>query len=272
MANTILVAGGGSTNIFHNGGEITSLGYNISSDDAGGYLTGPGDQINTDPLLGPLQDNGGPTFTHAIRPSSPAIDAGDPNFTPPPFTDQRGYLRVYNGGIDIGSFEVQPTPLFIAGNVSYCSNPVPGPIPNVTLTLTGSASVITLSDSSGNYMLPAPAGGNYTVTPTKSPVLPTSNAINTIDVVAVQRHFLHIGTPLSGCRLTAADVNGDVSINTIDVVAIQRFYLALTTGIANVGNYHFIPANRTYQGIITNQPNQNYDTLVFGDVAPPYVH
>src|SRR5204863_8210142 len=53
---------------------------------------------------------GGPTFTHALLPGSPAIDAGDPNFTPPPDTDQRGYARVYNGRIDIGSFEVQPTP------------------------------------------------------------------------------------------------------------------------------------------------------------------
>ena len=80
-------------------------------------LTGPGDQINTDPMLGPLQDNGGLTFTHALLPGSPAIDAGDPNFTPPPFYDQRGlpFDRVRNGRIDIGSFEVQapratPTP------------------------------------------------------------------------------------------------------------------------------------------------------------------
>ena len=80
----------------------------MSSDNGGGYLTGPGDQINTDPLLGPLQDNGGPTYTHALLPGSPAIDAGDPNFTPPPFYDQRGpgFDRVVNGRIDIGSFEV----------------------------------------------------------------------------------------------------------------------------------------------------------------------
>jgi hypothetical protein len=50
-------------------------------------------------------------------PGSPAIDAGDPNFTLPPFFDQRGsgYPRVVNGRIDKGSFEVQaptgtPTP------------------------------------------------------------------------------------------------------------------------------------------------------------------
>jgi len=93
-------------------GSVTSDGYNLSSDDGGGFLTGPGDQINTDPMLGPLQDNGGPTFTHALLPGGPAIDAGDPNFTPPPFYDQRGprFRRVFNGRIDIGSFEAQPPP------------------------------------------------------------------------------------------------------------------------------------------------------------------
>ena len=91
IGNTILNRGASGVNIYSNGdGIVTSLGYNLSSDDGGGILTGPGDQINTDPLLGPLQDNGGPTFTHALLPGSPAIDAGDPNFTPPPFFDQRG--------------------------------------------------------------------------------------------------------------------------------------------------------------------------------------
>jgi len=90
---------------------VTSLGYNMSDDDGGGVLTGPGDQINTAPMLGPLQDNGGPTFTHGLLCGSPAIDAGDPSFTPPPDYDQRGpgFPRVMNGRIDIGSFEVQGT-------------------------------------------------------------------------------------------------------------------------------------------------------------------
>ena len=112
ISNTILNAGALGENIFNSGGTVTSDGYNLSSDDGGGYLTGPGDQINTEPLLGPLQDNGGPTFTHALLPGSPAIDAGDPNFSPPPFTDQRGcpFDRVSNGRIDIGSFETQLPP------------------------------------------------------------------------------------------------------------------------------------------------------------------
>jgi hypothetical protein len=116
ISNTVLkVDPSGHTIV--NVGSVDSLGYNLSSDDGGGYLTGPGDQINTDPILGPLQDNGGPTFTHALLPGSPALNAGDPNFTPPPFFDQRGsgFDRVRNGRLDVGSYEEQallntPTP------------------------------------------------------------------------------------------------------------------------------------------------------------------
>jgi len=88
-------------------GGVISLGYNVCSDDCG--LNGPGDLNNTDPLLGPLQNNGGPTFTHELLPGSPAIDAGNPRFTPPPIYDQRGpsFWRVRNRRIDIGSLEVQ---------------------------------------------------------------------------------------------------------------------------------------------------------------------
>jgi hypothetical protein len=110
ISNTILNAGASGENIFNDGGTVSSDGYNLSSDDGGGYLNGPGDQINTDPLLGPLQNHGGPTFTHALSLHSPAINAGDPSFAPPPSYDQRGspFVRVFNGRVDIGSFEAQP--------------------------------------------------------------------------------------------------------------------------------------------------------------------
>jgi hypothetical protein len=109
LVNTILNRGGATgANIFYDSGTVISHGYNLSSDDASGLLTATGDQINTDPMLGPLQNNGGPTFTNALLPGSPALNAGDPNFVPPPFYDQRGpvFDRVYGGRIDIGSFEL----------------------------------------------------------------------------------------------------------------------------------------------------------------------
>jgi hypothetical protein len=145
-------------------------------------------------------------------------------------------------------------------------------VPNVTLTLTGSLPGSTLSNASGNYTFSSlPTGGTYTVTPTKAARLPGSPNINTVDVIATQRHFLNLGTPLTGCRLTAANVNGDTVVDTIDVIAIQRFFLGLSTGIANTGRYQFNPASRSYMGITSNQTGQNYDALVFGDVASPFV-
>jgi hypothetical protein len=110
IRNTILQAGSPGANLVNNSGAIISHGYNLSSDNGGGFLNATGDQINTDPMLGPLQDNGGPTVTHALLTGSPALNAGDPNFMPPPSNDQRGpaYPRVRSGRIDIGSFELQP--------------------------------------------------------------------------------------------------------------------------------------------------------------------
>ena len=93
-----------------------------------------------------------------------------------------------------------------------------------------------------------------------------------MDAIAVKQHFLNIGTPLSGCRLRLpADVDGDTAVNTpVDVLAIQRFFLGRTTGIANVGKYQFTPASRTYPLVGSNQTGQNYDVLIFGDVAPSF--
>jgi len=135
LGNTILKAGASGVNIFNNGGSFITHGYNICSDNGSGFLNGPGDQINTDPMLGALQDNGGPTFTHALLPGSPAIDAGDPNFAPPPDYDQRGpgFVRVFNGLIDVGSFEVQPTPT-PTPTVTPTATATPSPTATATAT------------------------------------------------------------------------------------------------------------------------------------------
>jgi hypothetical protein len=90
-------------------GTLTTSGFNLIGDPQGGSGFAPTDLLNVDPLLGPLQNNGGPTATFALLPGSPAIDAGDN--TDASQWDQRGpgFPRVVNGTIDIGAFEVQAT-------------------------------------------------------------------------------------------------------------------------------------------------------------------
>jgi hypothetical protein len=120
IGSTILddTSGWGGT-IDNDVGTVTSAGYNLSSDDGGGCLTNATDIMNADPKLGPLQDNGGPTWTHALLPGSPAIDRGRRDAIPALAltTDQRGLTRPVDSpgfanaaggdGSDIGAFELQ---------------------------------------------------------------------------------------------------------------------------------------------------------------------
>jgi hypothetical protein len=89
-------------------GNLFSSGYNLIGTTQGASGFAATDLLGVNPLLGSLQNNGGPTPTMALLSGSPAIDAGDPNFTGPAY-DQRGpgFARVVNGRVDIGAFEVQ---------------------------------------------------------------------------------------------------------------------------------------------------------------------
>jgi hypothetical protein len=98
------------------GATIDSNGHNLVDDDSCGFEQ-PTDQESTDPLLGALGDNGGPTPTQALGAGSPAVDRGVAGGTT---TDQRGLPRPFdftevanaaNGdGADIGAFELHPPP------------------------------------------------------------------------------------------------------------------------------------------------------------------
>ena len=104
-------------------GDHTSLGYNLIGDGNGcEFQAATADQVGDganpiDPVLGPLLGNGGPTFTHALLPGSPAMDAGDDAACPP--ADQRRVARPVDGdgnGVatcDIGAFEFAIDPNFL---------------------------------------------------------------------------------------------------------------------------------------------------------------
>ncbi len=103
------------------GSYITSLGNNLGTDQSCGF-NATGDMSNTDPLLGALQDNGGPTWTRELLTGSPAIDAGANKGCPT--TDQRGVTRPQDANgdainlCDIGAYEVP------ASNVTTVPTPI----------------------------------------------------------------------------------------------------------------------------------------------------
>jgi len=77
--------------------------------------------------FGPLADNGGRTWTHALLPGSPAIDAGDDSACPA--TDQRGVIRPLDGDgdgtatCDIGAYEFEPPTIMAPIDIKPCSDP-----------------------------------------------------------------------------------------------------------------------------------------------------
>ncbi len=95
---------------------LNSLGYNLIETIAdctiNGDLTGVLTEI--DPQLGPLQNNGGATWTMALGASCPALEAGNPA-TPGSgvfaceASDQRGVIRPQGTTCDMGAFEAQGT-------------------------------------------------------------------------------------------------------------------------------------------------------------------
>ncbi|MCB9419753.1 MAG: hypothetical protein H6667_08110 [Ardenticatenaceae bacterium] len=110
IVNTIF-ANNDNRNCGGTSGNWTSLGYNLSSDFYCVFTQTRDQQGVTNPLLGPLADNGGATLTHALLPGSPAIDAGTNSACPA--ADQRGAARPYDGDndstatCDIGAYEAQ---------------------------------------------------------------------------------------------------------------------------------------------------------------------
>jgi hypothetical protein len=107
---------GGDDNLIGDGTGLTGL-----RDGVNGNLVGSA-AAPIDSLLGPLQDNAGPTPTMALLPGSPAVDAGNNAYATR--FDQRGpgFPRVRNGRIDIGAFELAPALLRVTSTLDEHSD------------------------------------------------------------------------------------------------------------------------------------------------------
>lgn len=116
LRGTLVAENDGANFILDGAPVLQSLGHNLDSDGSSGWVNSSnGDLVGTqstpiDAALSPLQDNGGPTYTHALLMGSPAVDAGTcvdlDNASVP--ADQRHYPRPQGAACDIGAFENQP--------------------------------------------------------------------------------------------------------------------------------------------------------------------
>ncbi len=147
---------------------VADNGYDISGDANADFtliedasqatITGANNLVGSDPVLGPLQDNGGPTLTHLPDPTSPVIDAGDPAFTPPPDFDQRGtgFPRVTATAPDMGAVEGELPP-----NIAIAPDPLDFGIQKVGETTAPQS--VTISNTGGLLDVSAvsAAGGSF---------------------------------------------------------------------------------------------------------------
>ena len=127
-------------------GRLTSSGHNLIGNTTGGSGFRPdlGDLLNVNPLLGFLQNNGGPTETHGLLPGSPAIDAGDNAICPS--TDQRGVARSQGGQCDIGAYELLHSSLTVLSIIRDGPNPTLDANVNFTVTFSERVTGVDVSD------------------------------------------------------------------------------------------------------------------------------
>ncbi|NJN66078.1 MAG: hypothetical protein HC884_04865, partial [Chloroflexaceae bacterium] len=148
--------------------DFASGGSNVigNYDGCTGFTDGVnGDQVGSsasplDPLLGPLQDNGGPTWTHALLPGSPAVDT-IPVGACGVATDQRGVARPDGALCDSGAVEYRGIRVQFSATDYTVSERDSTVMINVTLSMASTQSVsVDYTTSDGT----ATAGSDYVPT------------------------------------------------------------------------------------------------------------
>jgi hypothetical protein len=266
LRNTIAASNGQHVNLATGpAGGFISQGHNLCSDSGSDFLTAPDDWTNTDPMLGPLQDNGGPTKTMALLSSSPALNAGDPDQLG--VADQRGVGR--SGGVNIGAYQASASALVLTvpptATAGVAFDLTVKAIDAFMQTAFGYTGTVNFSSTDGQAALPddyvftgSDAGqhtfsngvtlqtaGSQAVTATDT----TTSSITGSDTVTVNPaaadHLLFLQQP--------TDTNAGQTISPVMVLVVDQFGNVLTTDNSDtvtlsIGNN---PSGGTLSGTLT---------------------
>ena len=238
-------------------GTFTSQGYNlIGIGDSGTGFSNTSDQVGTaatpiDAKLGLLQDNGGPTNTHALLAGSPALDRGKAFGLS---TDQRGFSRtsgtanVSGGdGTDIGAYELQappPTPT---------PTPTPGATPTPTATPGSLANISTrLQVGTGNNVLFA----GFII---------QGSGSKTVLIRSAGPSLTSFGVPgaLGNPQLELHDANNTIGTND-NWQTTQLGGVITSDQVTAIQNSGAAPADPAEPAIIATLPAGSYTALVQG--------
>ena len=177
--------------------------------------------LDTDPVLGPLQDNGGPTETIALGAGSSAIDAADDGACPS--TDQRGFLRPQGAHCDIGAYELDTTGPTVESTSLATTYVTTGP---ASFTVTFSEPVADPAGDSdpddatnpANYLL-VEAGGNATFD-----TLSCSGGVASDDTQV----------PVAGVTYDGGTLTATVSLGSPLPLGTYRLFVCGTTSITDL--------------------------------------
>jgi hypothetical protein len=203
-------------------GGLNGGGHNLIGIGAGGSGYADTDLVGTaasplNPLLGPLQHNGGPTQTMALLPGSPALNAGDPAQLG--VADQRGVVRT--GGVNIGAYQAS-TSAFVLAAPDTATAGVPFDL------------AVTAVDAFGQTAVGYTGTVTFQTTDTRSGVvLPANYSFNSADA---GRHTFAGATTLvtAGSQTVTATDTADGSITgfaavTVDPAAATQLVLSYSS-------------------------------------------
>ncbi len=222
VGNTIIAGNlaGGETSIFNPDvfGNFIDVGNNLIGNDTGstGFTTSSiiGNNANLiDPKLGPLQNNGGATSTHALLLDSFAINTGNNALIPAGVnTDQRGagFDRIIGTNVDIGAYE--SSSLFLpnlppANTIPGIQNAVEG-TPFVFSTTKGNQIAISDPDAGSNPLQVTLTATNGVVSLNSSTGLTFTTGDGTADpILTFTGTISNINNALNGLSFIATDYN-----------------------------------------------------------------
>jgi hypothetical protein len=186
-------------------GQVLAFSSLIFSPNGFNLATGSSGNLPffTDPMLGPLQDNGGPTETMAPLAGSPLLNAGDITLIQPGITtDQRGLDRVDSetGLVDIGAVEAQAATVTIAPAVGQANPTNDNTAVNFTVVFD---QPVTGFDASGIDLTGSTATGNLVVN-----VTPVSSTVYTVTITGITGDGDVVASVLAGTATVGVNASG----------------------------------------------------------------